>query len=250
MTGSLGRTKRYRVLLALLFALLWTHSAKVQAENRVIATYKRSDRNHAAAVAARPTKVDHRVQPAAAQAAPQQRTAATSNDRRLLAPRSNRSNGSAAPQLSGSSAKKPALALPKIESFTTAGAGLAIVVGLFLVCMWLLRKSGPTPTSPLPKDAVSVLGRVPLAARNFAHLLQVGHKLVLVAITPEGVSPITEVTDPMEVQRLLGLCQQTKKHSTSAEFHDVLKNLTKEPATGFLGHEVPTAYATQTRQDR
>ncbi len=233
--------------MALLLALLLSHSTYAQVEDRVIATYKRSDRTHATAVGARPPKIDRRVHPAAAQTPPQQRTAAPNENRRLLAPRSRRPSGAATPQRSGTSSNEPAFALPKIESFTTAGAGLAIVIGLFLVCMWLLRKSGPSPTTPLPKEAIAVLGRIPLAARNFAHLLQVGNKLVLVAITPEGVAPITEITDPMEVQRLLGLCQQTSKHSTSAEFHEVLKHLTKEPAKGFLGKEAPTAYATQTR---
>jgi flagellar biogenesis protein FliO len=137
--------------------------------------------------------------------------------------------------------------MPKIESFATAAAGLAIVVGLFLVCMWLLRRSGPRPTSPLPSDAVTVLGRLPLAARNFAHLLQVGNKLVLVAITPDGVAPITEVTDPAEVQRLLGLCLRNQKQSTTAEFHDVLQQLAKEPAEGFLGNEASATYASPTR---
>ena len=138
-------------------------------------------------------------------------------------------------------------ALPNLESFTTAGAGLAIVLGLFLVCMWLLRRSGPKPTSPLPQEAVAVLGRIPLAARNFAHLLQVGNKLVLVAITPDGVSPITEVTDPGEVQRMLGLCLRRQQHSTTAEFHNVLEQLAKEPASGFLGNDVTTSYARQRR---
>jgi len=55
--------------------------------------------------------------------------------------------------------------MPKIESFATASSGLAIVVGLFLVCMWLFRRSGPKPTSPLPSEAVAILGRVPLASR-------------------------------------------------------------------------------------
>lgn len=136
----------------------------------------------------------------------------------------------------------PNLALPKMESMATAGAGLGIVLGLFLLCMWLLRKSGPKPTSHLPSEAVSVLGRVPLAARNFAHLLQVGNKLVLVAITPEGVSPITEVTDPHEVSHLLGLCLRSHKHSTTAEFQSVLEQLAKEPAKGFLGQEVAASY--------
>lgn len=165
---------------------------------------------------------------------------AVSADPRLLAPPTRAQIASPIEGRSavGGASGASALAVPRIESFTTAGAGLAIVVGLFLVCAWLLRRSGPKPTSPLPSEVVSVLGRVPLAARNFAHLLQVGNKLVLVSITPEGVSPITEVTDPAEVQRLLGLCLRNQKHSTTAEFHTVLEQLSKEPASGFLENEV------------
>lgn len=139
------------------------------------------------------------------------------------------------------------IGLPKINSFTTAGAGLAIVLGLFFACAWLMRKSGPKPSSLLPNEAVAVLGRVPLAARNFAHLLQVGNKLVLVSVTPDGVTPITEVTDPIEVQRLLGLCLRDSQPSTTVEFHNVLEKLSKEPASGFLGNEAAAAYATQKR---
>ncbi len=130
--------------------------------------------------------------------------------------------------------------MPQLESLTTAGTGLALVVGLFLVCMWLMRRSGPKPSTPLPKEAVAVLGRVPLAASNFAHLLQVGNKLVLVALTPDGVTPITEVTDPQEVDRLLGLCLRNHKNSSTAEFQHVLQQLASEPATGFLGNESRT----------
>ncbi len=168
------------------------------------------------------------------------------NDRRLLSPTKSQiaMPGGARPT---SGARSPRLALPKIDSFTTAGAGLAIVVGLFLACMWMLRRSGPKATSPLPQEAVAVLGRVPLAARNFAHLLQVGNKLVLVAITPEGVSPITEITDPIEVQRVLGLCMRNHKQSTTAEFHNVLQQLSKEPASGFLGNDVAASYASHNR---
>ena len=62
----------------------------------------------------------------------------------------------------------------------------------------------------LPADVVSVLGRVPLAARQFAELLRVGNKLVLVSLTPTGAETLTEVTDPAEVDRLVGLCQQAR----------------------------------------
>jgi len=127
--------------------------------------------------------------------------------------------------------------LPRIDSLTTAGTGLAIVVGLFLVCAWLMRRSGPKPSTPLPKEAVAVLGRAPLAASHFAHLLQFGNKLVLVSVGPDSVTPLCEVTDPNEVHRLLGLCTRNHKHSTTAEFHQVLEELANEPARGFLGDQ-------------
>jgi hypothetical protein len=69
-------------------------------------------------------------------------------------------------------------------------------------------------------------------------LLRVGNKLVLVALTPGGAETLTEVTDPAEVDRLMGLCQQTDRHSTTKAFEQVFQSLSREPATsGFLGAE-------------
>lgn len=133
--------------------------------------------------------------------------------------------------------------IPHVESLTTAGAGLAIVLGLFLVCAWLVRRSGPKPTTPLPRDAVAVLGRTPLAGSHFAHLVQLGNKLVLISVSPDGVSPLAEVTEPHEVHRLLGLCLRNQKHSSTAEFHKVLEQLAREGERGFLGDQASGNFA-------
>jgi hypothetical protein len=83
-----------------------------------------------------------------------------------------------------------------------------------------------------------VLGRVPLAARQFAELLRVGNKLVLVSLTPSGAETLTEVTDPAEVDRLVGLCQQSNPYSTTKAFEQVFQQMSTEPAPpGFLGSE-------------
>ncbi len=58
-----------------------------------------------------------------------------------------------------------------------------------------------------------------------------------VAMTPGGAQPLTEVTDPMEVDRLTGLCASGRGHGPSAEFQQVLSQLSREPARGFLGAE-------------
>jgi flagellar biogenesis protein FliO len=90
----------------------------------------------------------------------------------------------------------------------------------------------------LPADVVSVLGRVPLAARQSAQLLRVGNKLVLVSLSPGGVETITEVTDPAEVDRLAGLCQQSNPHSTTQAFEQTFQQLVQERApNGFFGND-------------
>ncbi|MEM8947025.1 MAG: flagellar biosynthetic protein FliO [Planctomycetota bacterium] len=233
MTFVRGNLSYLRTIVAIGLACATLSDVAAQQNNRVLASFNRTEAESTAAAR-------RQVQPVGLET-PSQRPV-TTEDRRLLAPPTRRSTSELPSDQTLGATKAPNFALPKIESFATAGSGLAIVVGLFLVCMWLLRRSGPKPTSPLPAEAVSVLGRVPLAARNFAHLIQVGNKLVLVAITPDGVSPITEVVDPHEVQRLLGLCVQTRSRSSSAEFHDVLKHLAQEPASGFLGKDVAGSY--------
>lgn len=132
-------------------------------------------------------------------------------------------------------------AVSKLQSMSTAGMGLAVVVGLFVVCMMLMRRGGGKSSGALPAEAFTVLGRAPLAAQSFAQLIRVGNKLVLVAMTPGGPQPLTEVTDPMEVGRLIGLCASGASHGPAAEFQQVLAQLAREPARGFLGGEAPQA---------
>lgn len=129
------------------------------------------------------------------------------------------------------------IALSKWQSLSTAGTGLAVVVGLFLVCMVLVRRGGGKSAGLLPSEAFAVLGRAPLTASSHAHLLRVGNKLVLVAIAADGAQPLAEVTDPIEVDRITGLCASSGAYGPAAEFRQVLAQLAREPARGFLGGE-------------
>jgi flagellar protein FliO/FliZ len=162
---------------------------------------------------------------------------ANDSQRRLLPP-----TVSAAPIPSESiptaaSRTLPSLA-PQWESIGTTVSALGVVIGFFLICAWLVRRGTRKSSAALPRDVVSVLGRVPLAARNVAQLLRVGNKLVLVSLTPAGAETLTEVTDPAEVDRLVGLCHQSDPHSTTKAFEQVFRQLSIEPAQeGFLGKD-------------
>lgn len=169
-------------------------------------------------------------------------TVDTTRDTRRLAPPSN-----LATQTQELPADRLPFKIPKIESLGTAGAGLALVIGLFLLCVALMRRSGPSPTSPLPRDVVAVLGRVALTPKQYAHLLQVGNKLVLISMSGDRTDTITEITDPTEVERLLTLCMKGSKHGSSAEFQQMLQQMAKEPARGFLGGESTSPFARAAR---
>ena len=48
----------------------------------------------------------------------------------------------------------------------------------------------------------------------------------------------TEITDPLEVDRLAGICQQRNEHSSTNAFRQVFEQFsTQKSATGFLGAE-------------
>lgn len=159
--------------------------------------------------------------------------------RRLVPPRDRHLPRTAKNKPADAAKSLPAFGLP-LDSMYTTGAALAVVLGLFLLSAGLVRRGGRKSNSLLPEDVVSVLGRVPLAARQFAELVRVGNKLVLVSVTPTGAEPLTEITDPAEIDRLVGLCRQRTKGSSTDEFDKVFRQLAEETApVGFLGNEVP-----------
>lgn len=105
----------------------------------------------------------------------------------------------------------------------TMFASLCLVLGLFFLAIWMLKKAAPKGARMLPAEVVEVLGRVPLGAKQNAHLLRVGNKMVLVSVSAGGAETLTEVTDPMEVDRLAGLCQQQLPHSSTNAFKQIFQ---------------------------
>lgn len=115
-------------------------------------------------------------------------------------------------------------------SLVTLLTSLTLVLGLFSVAAWVVKRGMPKGMNLLPAAAVEVLGRIPIAARQQAYLVRIGGKMILVSATPGGMETLTEITDPVEVDRLAGICQQSGKHSSSREFKQILQEFDSEPA--------------------
>lgn len=108
------------------------------------------------------------------------------------------------------------------QAMTTILSALAIVLGAFFLVVWLTRSTNRRRWSPLPSEAVQLLGRTPLAGRQWMQLIRVGNKLVMVSVNGNQVDTITEITDPEEVEQLVSLCHKNQSSQFRQTFQQVL----------------------------
>jgi flagellar biogenesis protein FliO len=119
---------------------------------------------------------------------------------------------------------------PKQALMTTA-ASLAVVLGLFLLLVWVQRRASGPRGSMLPGEVIQTLGRARLNSRQEMHLVRVGNKLLLLAVTANSAETLTEITDPDEISRLNGICRQNQPGSISASFREILNQLQQPSST-------------------
>jgi len=133
-----------------------------------------------------------------------------------------------------------------LQSLVKIFGSLAIVLGLFFVFVWFMRKNMPQSMLTLSTDVVEVLGRAPLVGRQQMHLIRIGQKLLLVSITPAGAETLTEITDPIEVERLAEMCQKRKSGGITKSFRTVFAQFgTQQPTTPTPDHEYEASPSTK-----
>lgn len=129
-----------------------------------------------------------------------------------------------------SAADRSAGSLGGMSGITAVASSLAIVLGLFFVFVWLMRRSSPSTVAALPAEVIETLGKVTLGYRQQVNLVRCGNRLLLLSVTPAGVETLSEYADPDEVTRLVALCRQTQPGSASTTFRQVFHQLAGQPA--------------------
>lgn len=143
--------------------------------------------------------------------APSESVTALPNERTPLTPRSATEKGES--KRSGGT----------LQMFLSVTSSLLIVIGLFFGVVWCYRKtSNAAIAGGLPKQVLNVLGRTPLAARQQLVLVRFGSKLVLVSLVQGEARTISEITDPLEVDQLVGICESNRPGSISQSFRSIL----------------------------
>ena len=114
-------------------------------------------------------------------------------------------------------------------------SSLAVVLGLFMLLVWLVRRSAPRSSGSVPKEVVEVFGRATITPRQSVHVVRFGSKMLLLSITPGGMEALSEITDRAEVDRLAGLCQESQPGSVSRSFRQLITQMGNEPTNrGFI----------------
>ncbi|MEQ8791419.1 MAG: flagellar biosynthetic protein FliO [Pirellulaceae bacterium] len=140
------------------------------------------------------------------------------------------------------------------SALATVLGSLGVVLGLFFAVVWFTRRALPKAATTLPAEAVEVLGRTPLSARQNMHVIRFGGKLLLISASQSGAQTLAEIDNVEEVTRITGICKQNQPGSISSTFRQVLSQFASEPAPGgFLGADedsAPTAASRSTRSRR
>jgi len=97
-----------------------------------------------------------------------------------------------------------------LGAIVSVAGSLTVVLGLFFLLTWLMRRGMPNSAARLPDDVVSVLGKAPLAGRQQVHVVRFGNKLLLVCASTSGFDKLAEITEPEEVQRIVSLCDRSE----------------------------------------
>lgn len=97
-----------------------------------------------------------------------------------------------------------------LGAIVSVAGSLTVVLGLFFLLTWLMRRGIPNSAARLPDDVFSVLGKAPLAGRQQAHVVRFGNKLLLVCASTSGFDKLAEITEPEEVERIVSLCDRSE----------------------------------------
>ena len=131
----------------------------------------------------------------------------------------------------------------KPGNWSTTGSSLLVVLVLIAGGAYLLRRQGRRFAGLLPGGVIQVLGRRYIDQRNCLQLIRCGSKiLVLTSSATQGLTTLSEITDPLEVELLTRQCLPgSDKRGASADQFRI------DPQSSYSSAAAPPGHATGTR---
>ncbi len=108
------------------------------------------------------------------------------------------------------------------------GAVLSLVVG----GAWAFKKFVPRTAGMFGSGPLKVIARTYLAPRQMVCLVSVPGKLLVVGSTQQSLSPLAEIDDPVEIERVLSLLETSSPRGASETFKNMMSSVSGRPSGG------------------
>ena len=115
------------------------------------------------------------------------------------------------------SASDPSEMVTRTGSAWSTFGWLSLVVLLILIAARFLKKHGPLVNGGIPHEAIEILGRKYLDQKQSIFLLRLGSRVLVIGSSANGLRTLTEVTDPVEIDYLAGLCRPSHGDNSVAQ---------------------------------
>ena len=99
------------------------------------------------------------------------------------------------------------------QSATRMVGALAVVLGAFMVLLWITKKiQGPSKTL-MSTQTLELLGQKQINKIHRLHLIRLGQRILLISASDSRVTCLSEINDPQEVAQLLETNSQAGESS-------------------------------------
>jgi len=105
---------------------------------------------------------------------------------------------------------------------------LIFIIVLVYVLAVIMRKVAPGSARMFTSQAITVMGRTFIAPRQSLMLVEIGKRLLVLAVTPQSVTLVTEISDPEEMSLVKQIATAEKSKSISSGFKDIFRRTTRD----------------------
>ncbi len=105
-------------------------------------------------------------------------------------------------------------------------ATLLIVIAVIFLAVYLLRRLAPRTVAMYSSDNLRLLARTYVGPRQMVCLMKAPGRLLVIGATQASISILSEITDPSEIERVLGAAEAASPKGASAAFRELLGSVT------------------------
>lgn len=103
---------------------------------------------------------------------------------------------------------------------------LAAVIAVIALAVWGFKRFAPRTASMFASENLKVVSRTYLGPKQAIYLVKAPGCLLVIASTQEKISLLSEIKDPVEIERVIGAAHAASSKSQTRIFTNVLSGLT------------------------